>query len=91
MTPDKLKLAALSMDLKRVALGYHGQSIPTAERFVAESLKKSKALNQKELPSYVVKIIHRMEEILSDPDKQKVAEDALMYSTILQNAAVANI
>lgn len=88
MTPTQLKLAALSMDLKRIALSYHGNSVHTASRFTAESMSKVKHINQTNLPTYVKKILGSLGDILNQKDKQKVAEDALMYSTILQNAAL---
>lgn len=88
MTSSQLKLAALSMDLKRVALSYHGNSLPTASRFTTESLNKVRAIDQDEVPAYVKKILDKLEEILKQKDKQKIAEDTLMYSTILQNAAL---
>ena len=90
MTPSQRKLAALSMDLKRVALSYHGNSLPTATRFTTESLHKAKSLDSSHLPNYVKKILDSLEGILKQKDEQKIAEDALMYSTILQNAALTN-
>ena len=91
MTPAQRKLAALSMDLKRVALSHHDNSLQTATRFTVESLNKARLLDSAQLPNYVKKILENLKDILKQDDKQKVAEDALMYSTILQNAALANV
>lgn len=88
MTPSQRKLAALSMDLKRVALSYQSHSRPTAARFATESLNKMRTIDPASVPNYIKKILDRLEEILGQVDKEKVAEDALMYSTILQNAAL---
>lgn len=88
MTQSQLKLAALSMDLKRVALSYYGDSLPTAIRFTDESLNKARTIESSQVPKYVKKILVNLEAILKQGDTQKVAEDALMYSTILQNAAL---
>ena len=85
------KLAALSMDLKRVALGYHSKSNQTASRFVEESLKKIHDINSDDFPPYLQKLLANTEHVITQKDKQKVAEDALMYSTLLQNAALNKI
>lgn len=88
MIASQRQLAALSMDLKRVALGYHGNSSKTASRFVEESLKKAKNIDADSFPPYLQKLLGNIEYVITQKDKQKVAEDALMYSTILQNAAL---
>lgn len=90
MTQSQLKLAALSMDLKRVALSYHTNSMQTGLRFAEESMKKVKRIERRDLPDYIQKLLERVETVLGQEDKQKVAEDALMYSTMLQNAALHN-
>ncbi len=82
------KLAALSMDLKRVALGYHRNSLPTATRFTTESLQKVKSIDSSQVPTYVKKILNNLEAVLKQTDKERLAEDALMYSTLLQNAVL---
>lgn len=90
MTPTYSELAALSMDVKRIALAYHENSLETGDRFVEESLKKIKVIDSTEFPKHVKKILNSLEKILLHNDKQKVAEDALMYSTILQNASLCS-
>lgn len=84
---NKIILESLSMDLKRVALGLHRGSISMAERFMEEALRRKKEFDMKGLEPYVQKLIFRMEHSLKDKDNQKKAEDALMYSTLFQNAA----
>jgi len=85
---DKVILESLAMDLKRVALGFHRGSMSVAERFIKEALKRKGELDVKSLEPYVQKLIFKMEKSLKDSDNQKRAEDALMYSTLFQNAAL---
>ncbi len=76
------------MDLKRVALGYHSGSTETANRFIKEALKRKSEIGiQKEKP-YIYKNLAKLARILAQKDKEKLAEDALMYSTIFQNYAI---
>ena len=85
---NKVILESLAMDLRRVALGLHRGSISMSERFMEEALKRKRELDIKSLKPYVQKLIFRMEDSLKDTDKQKKAEDALMYSTLFQNIAL---
>ena len=78
----------MAMDLKRVALGYHRGSNIMAERFLEEALKRKKDLDISKLKPYLKKIIQNLERIQSQKDKQEVAEYALLYSTLIQNAAL---
>ena len=78
------------MDLKRVALGYHSGSTETANRFIKEALKRKVEIDiQKEKP-YIHEILNKLPKTLGQKDKEKLAEDALMYSTIFQNYATHN-
>jgi len=40
MTKDYVAISSLAMDLKRVAVGYYGDSNKTARRFSQEALKR---------------------------------------------------
>jgi len=81
---NKQVLGALSMDLKRVALGIHGKSFKTADRFLAEALKRKEELNSDDLLPYIQRILEKVWNLpLVDPDQR--AEDALMFSTRIQN------
>jgi hypothetical protein len=80
---NKQILGALAMDLKRVAFGYFRGSIPMAERFFEEALKRRDDLDKKELKPYLAKFLQNMEKIKAE----KGADDALLYSTIFQNAS----
>jgi len=84
---NKQILGALSMDLKRVALGYFRGSKPMAERFFQEALKRKSELDNKNLKPYLIKLLDKIESIKNE-STDKSAEDALLYSTIFQNASV---
>lgn len=68
----------MASDLKRVALGLHRGSNKMASRFLEESLKRKEELDMNEVPAYLIKIILKL-------DRKIEAEDALMYSTLIQN------
>ena len=83
---NKQTLGALSMDLKRVALGYFRGSTPTVETFFREALKRRDEIDLKNLKPYLIKLLNNMESLKKE-EREKAAEDALFYSTIFQNAA----
>ncbi len=78
-------LAALSSDLKRIALGLQRNSLATVERFTEEALKRKNEVNRKELKPYMQKILEELEVILGKKDLSRKAEDTLMYSQLIQN------
>ncbi|HEX7456667.1 MAG TPA: hypothetical protein VF303_04355 [Candidatus Nanoarchaeia archaeon] len=86
---DKIAISSLAMDLKRVALGFYNGSEKTAQRFVQEALKRKEEISKP--PLYLAKIINTLPQTLSQKDKKKLAEDALMYSTIFQNYVTKNL
>lgn len=88
MSKNQIAISSLAMDLKRVALGYHSGSVNTAGRFVQEALKRKTEINQKEIKPYLKDLLKKLPSMLRQKDKQKLAEDALMYSTLFQNYAL---
>lgn len=84
---NKVILGSLAMDLKRVALGYYKGSFKTADIFLEEAFKRKAEIEMDSVKPYVKKILEKL-ETLKNEDKQKAAEDALMYSTIIKNAAL---
>lgn len=81
-----IELESLVMDLKRVALGYHRGSITMAKNFSKEALKRKKEIiKNTSLPLYVKNILERIEKLFQTKDIEKIAEDSLMFSTLLQN------
>ena len=81
----KIALESLSMDLKRVALGYYRGSDTMAKRFTEEALKRKKDVDMKEVKPYIEILLSSMEDDLSQENTKHIAEDALMYSTLFQN------
>ncbi|OGG04854.1 hypothetical protein A2Z33_06135 [Candidatus Gottesmanbacteria bacterium RBG_16_52_11] len=81
---NKTALSSLAMDLKRVALGLHRKSFTTADRFFKEAMKRRAEVQVSELQPYMQTIIERI-GLLSELTDDRKAEDALMYSTRIQN------
>lgn len=77
---NKYILESLASDLKRVALGLHRGSDRVAQRFLSEALERRKEAELNALAPY-------MRKLLKNLDKNLNAEDALMYSTLIQNYA----
>jgi hypothetical protein len=85
---NKQILGALAMDLKRVAVGYFRGSNIMAEKFYIEALKRRNELDNKNLEPYLIIFLNKLDH-LNREEKKKAAEDALLYSTIFQNAAAS--
>lgn len=85
---NKAILGALAMDLKRVALGYYRGSNATAHRFFQEAIKRREEIDKKSIKPYLRRILDNLDKISSPKNTKDAAEDALMYSTLLQNAAI---
>lgn len=83
---NKQILGDLAMDLKRVALGYNRGSDSMAEKFFEEALKRRDKIDMRRIKPYLIRFLKDIENIRKE-NKKKVAEDALMYSTIFQNAS----
>ena len=90
MIDANISLGALSMDLKRVALASYNHSDKVAGRFITESLEKKKNIDMTILRPHIQRLLTNLDAVLSQKDTSKLAEDALLYSTLLQNAALVN-
>jgi len=82
---NKIILESLSMDLLRVAKGLYRGSDRMAERFLEEALLRKNEVKQNEIKPYLKRILIAMEKSLKSTDKEKKAEDALMFSTLIRN------
>jgi len=82
---NKQTLGALAMDLKRVAVGLHRGSSAMNSRFTEEAFKRIEEVDDNQLLPYMKKVLENIRLTLSISDKDKKAEDSLMYSTIVQN------
>ena len=81
-------LGALALDLKRVAQGYYRGSEIMAARFAKEAKARKEELVNVSLKPYLQNLLSKMDEIFKQEDHKKLAEDALMYSVLFQNASV---
>lgn len=88
MNSNKLALASLAMDLKRVALGYYKNQNKMADKFLEEAIKRKKEINQNFVKPHIRRILDDLDELNLKEDKKDAAEDALMYSTLIQNASL---
>jgi hypothetical protein len=84
MDNQRLLAESLVMDLKRVALGLHQGSFSMANRFKEEALKRCSELEEQDIDSYLKQLLLRTQDTLRT-NTERVAEDTLMYSTLLQN------
>lgn len=89
MNIDDRKLGPLALDLRRVAQGYYRGSEVMALKFVQEVKIKKKDLQNASLKPYLHELLLKIDDIFEEKDHKKLAEDALMYSVLFQNAAVA--
>lgn len=89
MTNSQIALSSLSMDLKRVAIGYHRGSTQMADRFLEEALQRKNEVDTNDIKPYIKKLLDNLDGFRFEKDKGKLAEDALMYSTLFQNASLA--
>lgn len=90
MSNNRLALASLSMDVERVSIGLYRGSDKMAEQFIQEALLRKKEIDVTTVKPYVKDLLEKMEIALNSEDREKKAEDALMYSTLFQNAALAS-
>ena len=85
MSNNKIILASLALDLKRVAIAYQRGSDKMAERFIQETQRWIKQINIQLTPEYIQKLIKNLENVYNNSDKNRIAEDSYMYSTLFQN------
>lgn len=81
-------LGSLALDLRRVAQGYYRGSETMAARFAQEARERKKELQNTNLKPYLKKLLSKLEDMFEEKDHKKLAEEALMYSTLFQNAAL---
>lgn len=88
MDKNQVALSSLAMDLKRVALGYHRGSIDMANKFLDEALKRKEEIDMTKVPAYVKNLLFKVSKLNLSNDHQRLSEDALMLSTLFQNATL---
>lgn len=85
---NNVALGSMAMDLKRAAIGYHRGSNSMADRFLAEAIKRREDVDASTIKPYIQKLLLKIDTLSLERDIKKRAEDALMYSTLFQNAAL---
>ncbi len=90
MNDTYISLSSLSMDLKRVALASQRNSLQVADRFLQEALKRKNEIDTEKIKPYIRNLLIKIEKSLQSEDRKQQAEDALMYSILFQNAALAS-
>ncbi len=78
---NKIILESLASDLKRVALGLHRGSSAMAQRFLEEAILRKSEVKMSSVAPYI-------RILLSKISREIDKEDALMYSTLIQNYVV---
>lgn len=86
---QKIIIESLAMDLRRVALGLHRGSLNMVNRFREEALKRAAELENQNPNAYLKKLLLYMKKMITGTS-DRVAEDALMLSTLFQNFALKN-
>lgn len=82
-------LSSLAMDLDRVSIGLYRKSDAMAQRFIKEALMRKKEVDMRTVKPYIARLLEKMEFAIESGDREKRAENALMYSTLFRNAAIA--
>ncbi len=88
MNSEKIILSSLALDLKRVAQGYARGSNNMAVRFLDEALRRKSEAMTLDLKPYLKSLLKKVGELKNINDLNRRAEDALMYSTLFQNASL---
>lgn len=81
----KIAIESLSMDLKRVALGYYRGSEKMAQRFTEEALKREAEIDYTLVKPYMKKLLYNLKSQLEEGSNEKRAEHSLLLSILLQN------
>ncbi|MEK7499957.1 MAG: hypothetical protein AAB649_05125, partial [Patescibacteria group bacterium] len=76
---NKTILLALASDLKRVTLGIERGATDMAMRFGEEALQRKQEIDRSMVARYIGDLLDSIDQVLSQKDLQKKAEDALMY------------
>lgn len=83
-------LQNIALDLDRISTSLSRNSFAVAKRFDQEVIKQQKQINSLGLPIYIKKIVSALPQALSQKDTTQKADDALMYSVLLQNFVAKN-
>ena len=81
----KFILGSLAQDLYRVGESCHSRSMKTADIFMIEAQKRIGELKNATIKQYLRDHLTHIKMLPNVKNIDKKAEDALMYSTIIQN------
>lgn len=59
-----------------------------ADRFLQEALERKKEAEDLVLEPYLMTLLQKLDLMKNETDEKEKAEDALMYSTLFQNASL---
>jgi hypothetical protein len=90
MNNDQL-IGAIAVDLKRVAQAFGNNSFETGNRFIKEVFYTIDEMTLLDVEPYVQNIFKKLSSVLTNTNHEELAEDALMYSTILHNYYVSRL
>lgn len=90
MTDTNQLLSSLSMDLYRVAQAANRGSTETCLRFLRESERWMRLLDQSKLKPSTIKVIDKANRLKLLSIDQTLAEHALVYSILLKNLVIKN-
>jgi len=86
---NKIALSSLALDLDRVATAYFMGSNKVAERFLEEVFIRRDEIEKKTTKAYLVKLLNNLDRFKLEKNKKKLAEDALLYSKLFENASLS--
>ena len=87
MSPVKLALLSLTLDLSRIAMAISRNSDKVSDRFSSEAQNWLLELQEEKLPNYVQKRILSLSDVLKSKNSYEKADDCVTYCTILSNYA----
>ena len=88
MNKNKLYLLSLSSDLTRITQSIQKGSFKNSQQFSYQAQKWLKKIDQTTLKPYMKKILKEIKKDLKQKNNLIKAEQALMYSTLVQNYSI---
>ena len=85
---NKIVLSSLALDLKRAAIGYNRGSEKMAQKFLDEAIKRKNEVDESSVKSYIGRLLEKVDLLGRNKNPNRIAEDALMLSTLFQNASL---
>lgn len=80
---NNLYIKSLALDLRRIVQGEISGSEKMTKRFIVEALKWKQQIDTSMLSPRLKKILDQIEQMLTSDRKERLADDALLYSNLL--------